>query len=158
LRKLLAQIAAESLVRAAHEAHEHVGNLAPLVSPLMCSASELKPMKFPRFEIAQLQLNAGVWSSRRSSVLFSLPSRLSPALKHAGPARACVTVRYGAEDVELEITDDGGAGEGVANGVSGHGLAGMRERVALYRGSLTTGPHPAGGYAVSARLPYELHS
>ena len=76
---------------------------------------------------------------------------LTNALKHAGPARARVLVRYGAEDVELEIADDGA---GSANGdAGGHGLAGMRERVSLYGGRLEAGPDTGGGFLVRARLP-----
>jgi signal transduction histidine kinase len=76
---------------------------------------------------------------------------LTNALKHAGPARARVLVRYGADDVELEIADDGA---GSANGdAGGHGLAGMRERVSLYGGRLEAGPGTGGGFLVRARLP-----
>jgi signal transduction histidine kinase len=76
---------------------------------------------------------------------------LTNALKHAGPARARVTVRYGAEELELEIADDGaGTGDG---GGSGHGLIGMRERVSLYGGDLHAGRRAGGGYALRARLP-----
>jgi signal transduction histidine kinase len=82
---------------------------------------------------------------------------LTNALKHAGPARARVTIHYGATEIELKITDDGRATGVLSDTRSGHGLVGMRERVALHRGSLTTGTHPSGGYAVSVRLPYEAH-
>jgi signal transduction histidine kinase len=82
---------------------------------------------------------------------------LTNALKHAGPARAHVAVRYRAADLELEITDDGAGGRGAEPG-NGHGLVGMRQRVALHRGSLHTGARPDGGYAVKVRLPYELRS
>jgi glucose-6-phosphate-specific signal transduction histidine kinase len=51
----------------------------------------------------------------------------------------------------LQITDDG-QGAAVADG-AGHGLTGMRERVALYNGMLRTGPLPGGGYQVTATLP-----
>ena len=78
---------------------------------------------------------------------------LTNALRHAGPARACVLVRYGEADVEVEVADDGaGAKEGDG---TGHGLVGMRERVALYGGELTTGKADAGGYVVRARLPFD---
>jgi signal transduction histidine kinase len=78
---------------------------------------------------------------------------LTNAIKHGGRARAVVRVRYGADDLELEVIDDGpGASNGV---VSGHGLAGMRERVRLYGGELETGRRPEGGYAVRARLPVD---
>ena len=77
---------------------------------------------------------------------------LTNALKHAGPARAWVTVRYGPDALELEIADDG-SGSGGDGGGSGHGLVGMRERVGLYGGELAAGTRPEGGFAVRARLP-----
>ena len=77
---------------------------------------------------------------------------LTNALKHAGPASACVTVRYHATAVELEITDTGSAPP-AKPGDGGHGLAGVRERVALFGGRLESGPRPQGGYALRALLP-----
>ncbi len=76
---------------------------------------------------------------------------LTNALRHAGPARAWVAVRYGGDDVEIEVENDGRSdsdGE-----VGGHGLVGMRERVALCGGELTAGPRKGGGFSISARLP-----
>ena len=77
---------------------------------------------------------------------------LTNALKHAGPATARVTVRYGDGELDLEISDDGvGTGNGAG---AGQGLAGIRERVAVFGGDVETGQRPEGGYAVRARLPY----
>jgi signal transduction histidine kinase len=76
---------------------------------------------------------------------------LTNALKHAGPARAHVYLRYGPDELELEVLDDG-AGNG-SGGSSGHGLAGIRERVGIYGGKLDAGARPEGGYALRARLP-----
>jgi signal transduction histidine kinase len=76
---------------------------------------------------------------------------LTNALKHAGPARARVVVRYGADAVELEVSDDGAGAPGAPG--TGHGLVGMRERVALYRGELQAGRRREGGWALHARLP-----
>jgi signal transduction histidine kinase len=76
---------------------------------------------------------------------------LTNALKHARAAKARVTVRYAPDALALEIADDGigvGSGDG-----AGHGLAGMRERVAVFGGELEAGPEPQGGFAVRARLP-----
>ena len=74
------------------------------------------------------------------------------SLKHAGEARASVSIRYGHDSLELEIVDDGtGAPTRVASG--GHGLVGMRERVALYGGRLDAGRRPSGGFAVRVLLP-----
>jgi signal transduction histidine kinase len=76
---------------------------------------------------------------------------LTNTLKHARPAHAHVTVRYRTDDVELEVVDDGRGNE---NGLhAGHGIAGMRERVRLYGGTLETGHRNGGGFTVRARLP-----
>jgi len=77
---------------------------------------------------------------------------LTNTRKHGGPqASARVLLRYCEDVMMLQITDDGrGAAE--ADG-AGHGLTGMRERVALYHGTLHAGPRPGGGYQVTARLP-----
>jgi signal transduction histidine kinase len=77
---------------------------------------------------------------------------LTNALKHAGPARASVHIRYGDEQIEVEVTDDG---RGATNGAGSdrHGLIGMQERVALYGGELETGSRDGGGFVVRARLP-----
>ena len=87
---------------------------------------------------------------------------LTNVLRHAGPARAEVTVGCADRAVTIEVTDDGqgrpvplaAAGGYPAEGYGGgHGLAGMRERVALFGGDLHAGPRPDGGFAVRARLP-----
>jgi signal transduction histidine kinase len=76
---------------------------------------------------------------------------LTNVLKHAGPAHARVIVRYASGELELEIADDGrGPGEA---GDPGHGLVGMRERVALYDGELDAGARNGGGFVVRVRLP-----
>ena len=86
---------------------------------------------------------------------------LTNALKHAGPASARVTVRYGRDELDIEVSDDGTAPPAEnANGArapsgGGHGLVGMRERVALFGGDLAAGHRRDGGYAVKARLPIE---
>jgi signal transduction histidine kinase len=78
---------------------------------------------------------------------------LTNALKHAGPARAEVRLRYAPHGLDVEICDDGrGVVEPNRDG-AGHGLIGMRERVALYGGKLVAGPRQDGGYEVRAHLP-----
>ena len=77
---------------------------------------------------------------------------LTNALKHAGESNASVNIRYGSDSLELEIADDGtGVPAPVSSG--GHGLVGMRERVALYGGRLDAGRHPSGGFVVRVLLP-----
>ena len=80
---------------------------------------------------------------------------LTNVLKHGGGV-ARVLVRYSPGAVAVEIADDGRAGAAdvaPAEG-TGHGLIGMRERVAVFGGELTAGPVPGGGYRMAARLPY----
>jgi signal transduction histidine kinase len=81
---------------------------------------------------------------------------LTNALRHAGPARAWVVVRYGEKNLELEIANDGRSDGN--NPAGGHGLVGMKERVAVYGGELESGPRPGGGFAVRARLPIEAEA
>ena len=78
---------------------------------------------------------------------------LTNVMKHAGPARASVRLVYGERFLEIEIADDGRGG--TVNG-HGHGIAGMRERVAMFGGSLAAGGRDdGGGFVVRARLPVE---
>jgi signal transduction histidine kinase len=82
---------------------------------------------------------------------------LTNALKHAGPARARVRVAYEPDAVLVEVTDDGVGTTVPAAPGSGHGLVGIRERVAIVGGEVDAGPRPDGGYVVRARLPYAVH-
>jgi signal transduction histidine kinase len=86
---------------------------------------------------------------------------LTNVVKHAGPAQAQVTIGYRDQDVTVEVTDDGrgaAAPAGDGRGGTGHGLVGMRERVAAFGGDLETGPRPGGGFRVAARLPLAADS
>jgi signal transduction histidine kinase len=84
--------------------------------------------------------------------LFRLTQEaLTNVLKHARGAHAGVVLRYTDAAVELAVHDDGRAA--ASDTGLGHGLIGMRERVALYGGSLEAGPQPGGGFAVDAVLP-----
>lgn len=81
---------------------------------------------------------------------------LTNTLKHAGPARATVTIRYVKNAVELEIQDDGRGSVQIESLESnGRGLIGMRERVTLHGGEFTAGKAPGTGFIVRAKLPYK---
>jgi signal transduction histidine kinase len=79
---------------------------------------------------------------------------LTNALKHAPGSHAEVVIRFLENRVDLEIADDGD--ELAAPDGLGHGLVGMRERVALYGGTLEAGPREGGGYVLRAALPVEV--
>jgi signal transduction histidine kinase len=78
---------------------------------------------------------------------------LTNALKHAGPAEVEVTLRYAPRALSILVTDDG-RGAASPNGAGGgHGLVGMRERVALYGGRFDAGPREGQGFQVAVELP-----
>ena len=74
---------------------------------------------------------------------------LTNTVRHAGAGRADVVLNYADLEVTVEVTDDGRGGE---PGPGGHGIAGMRERVAALGGDLTAGSGP-GGFRVRATIP-----
>ena len=78
---------------------------------------------------------------------------LTNALKHAGPTRASVDISFFGEALEIRVVDDGRGPSRNGSGRVGHGLIGMRERVALYGGQLLAEPRPGGGFQVVARFP-----
>lgn len=75
---------------------------------------------------------------------------LTNVAKHVGPTRVSLALRRRPDELEIEVVNDGPARSLGLEG--GHGLIGMRERVALYGGTLVTGPHEQG-FRVCARLP-----
>ncbi|WP_037970283.1 sensor histidine kinase [Streptosporangium amethystogenes] len=87
------------------------------------------------------------------SVYRIVQEALTNVVRHAAPARCRVSVEASAGEVRVEVADDG-PGERMLPGGPGHGLVGMRERVAVYGGSLTAGRRPEGGFGISARMPY----
>jgi signal transduction histidine kinase len=79
---------------------------------------------------------------------------LTNAARHAAGARVGVSLRYEPDVLDVAVVDDGGRRTDPADGApgGGRGLLGMRERVAVFAGSLEAGP-AGGGFAVHARLP-----
>ena len=75
---------------------------------------------------------------------------LTNTRRHARARRARVRLDHSPCSLRIEVTDDG---RGPSGGPAGHGLIGMRERAALYGGTLTTGTTPDGGFRVVADLP-----
>jgi signal transduction histidine kinase len=80
---------------------------------------------------------------------------LTNVRKHAGGAPTHVSLRYGAREVDVEITNEAGRAPAAMNGGGGHGLFGMRERVRLFGGKFEAGERAEGGFRVHARLPLE---
>lgn len=79
---------------------------------------------------------------------------LTNVIKHAGPGTpARVRLEWTDDELVVRVRDEGARGPVPAPPRGGHGLTGMRERAALHGGTVDTGPHPAGGWAVRLRLP-----
>ncbi len=76
---------------------------------------------------------------------------LTNTLKHARASQADVLVRYGPDELQIEVRDDGD-GTSTDDGL-GHGLVGVRERVKIYGGEMSTGAATGGGFILSTRLP-----
>jgi signal transduction histidine kinase len=78
---------------------------------------------------------------------------LTNVMKHAGPAASArVEVRRTHAGLAIDVLDDGRGHDPSSDG-QGHGLTGMRERVAVFGGELDAGPLPDGGFRVGARIP-----
>lgn len=79
---------------------------------------------------------------------------LTNTLKHSvDPSRIGIVIVYGAEAVTVDIRDDGARTTGATAEGIGHGVIGMRERAAVYGGTVDAGPDSAGGWRIHAHLP-----
>jgi signal transduction histidine kinase len=79
---------------------------------------------------------------------------LTNTLKHGGPdVRASVQVAYDPEAVSVLVADDGRGAASLDDG-AGHGLLGMRQRIAVHDGTVVARPRPGGGFEVRATVPY----
>jgi signal transduction histidine kinase len=148
LRRLLGVLRQDSEVQASLSPVPGLANLDSLLAEVGKAGLAVRV----RVEGTPLQLPAGVDLSAYRIVQEALTN----VVKHASPAHAEVTIGYRDRDVTVEVVDDGRgavppAGDGREG--TGHGLIGMRERVAAFNGELEVGPRPGGGYRVAARLP-----
>ncbi|MEH1126746.1 sensor histidine kinase [Micromonospora sp. CPCC 206061] len=80
---------------------------------------------------------------------------LTNTVKHAAGATATVTLGYEVEHLRVEVLDNGGRPNASTATGNGRGLVGLRERMAIYGGTLDAGPRPTGGYRVRAVIPLE---
>jgi signal transduction histidine kinase len=84
-----------------------------------------------------------------------LQEALSNVLRHAGPVPTAVAVHHDATALTVSVEDDGAIMPSPRDdgGPGGHGLLGLRERVAVLGGAVEAGPRPGGGFALRARFP-----
>lgn len=111
-----------------------------------------------RLADVQVELQRGPIPALPSAVNLSayriVQEALTNIIKHAAPARCTVRITTESNELHLEVINDGAPSRPV--GKPGHGLIGMRERAALHHGTLVAGAQPDGGFAVHARLPYQV--
>ena len=91
------------------------------------------------------------------SIYRVMQEALTNVVKHAPGARVVADLTVAPGKIRLDIRDDGGPGGGLPRAVpgTGHGITGMRERIAAFGGWLVAGPVPGGGFHVSAEIPLE---
>jgi signal transduction histidine kinase len=149
-----AQRALEEMRRLLGMLREDEGDLALTPPPSLRRLPEL----INRFADAGLHANLVVEGEPRDlppgtdvSAYRIIQEALTNALRHSGTSKAQVVVTYAADRLELQVLDEGQGPQDTTG--AGHGLIGIRERVAIYGGELQTGTRPGGGYALKARLP-----
>ncbi|MBN6051785.1 hypothetical protein JYK22_07545 [Nonomuraea sp. RK-328] len=79
---------------------------------------------------------------------------LTNTMKHAAGAAAAVTIGHRGGSLEIEVTDTGGTPSAQSRTGAGRGLIGLRERVALYGGTLEAAPRAGGGFRLRADIPW----
>jgi signal transduction histidine kinase len=125
-----------------------LGNLAELVDQMRSAGLQVSVTR--RGEAGQWGPGAGL------AVYRVVQEALTNVLKHAGPtAWVSVTLTHRADEMEIDVVDDGGGrgGCGEATGGGGHGLVGMAERVGAYGGVLEVGPQ-GRGWRVKAMMVF----
>ena len=149
-RRALAEMG--SLLGVLRAGHDEVIDRAPQpgLGDLEALVNEARAAGLP----VELEVDASLaplQSGVELSVYRIVQEALTNARRHAGDARARVSVGSRDDQLVVEVVDDG---PGVpATGGSGLGLVGMRERVGVFGGSLEAGPRPAGGFRVRAAFP-----
>jgi signal transduction histidine kinase len=100
---------------------------------------------------------AGMPPGAELAVYRIVQEDLTNTLKHAtGPSRVSVAITHGPGSVTVDVHDDGARSTG--RPAAGHGLAGMRERAAVYAGQVSAGPDASGGWHVQARLALPIEA
>ncbi|MCO8271644.1 histidine kinase [Actinoplanes sp. TRM 88003] len=123
-----------------------LGGLAALVDRVRDSGVEV--------ELVERGQRGSLPSGVELAVYRLVQEALTNTVKHASGAAVRVLVEYAEDVLKAEVTDTGGRGGATATG-SGQGLIGLRERLAVYGGTLEAGPRLRGGYRVRARIPLE---
>ncbi len=154
----------ESIRATGQEAIGEMGTLLGLLDSSPRSSREPQPSLadldalVSRMRDAGLSVDLEIEGQRRElpaalelSAFRVMQEGLTNSLKHARAAHVRAVLRYREDELKVDVADDGVAG---GNGVgTGRGLAGMRERVEVFGGTLEAGPQPGGGWTLHATFP-----
>jgi signal transduction histidine kinase len=154
----------ESIRATGQEAIGEMGTLLGLLDSSPRSSREPQPSLadldglVSRMRDAGLSVDLEIEGQRRElpaalelSAFRVMQEGLTNSLKHARAAHVRAVLRYREDELQVDVADDGVAG---GNGVgTGRGLAGMRERVEVFGGTLEAGPRPSGGWTLHATFP-----
>jgi signal transduction histidine kinase len=148
LNRLLGVLRASNGAAAERRPQPGIGQLAGLVEELRAAGLEVDA----RVEGEARPLPPAVDLSAYRIVQEATTN----VLKHAHARRVDIRVHYTETMLAVDVRDDGAGNGADPTSSSGHGLIGMRERVALFGGELRAGRNPAGGFSVHARLPLDI--
>jgi signal transduction histidine kinase len=154
----------ESIRATGQEAISEMGTLLGLLDSSPRSSREPQPSLadldglVSRMRDAGLRVDLEIEGQRRElpaalelSAFRVIQEGLTNSLKHARAAHVRAVLRYREDELQVDVADDGVAG---GNGVgTRRGLAGMRERVEVFGGTLEAGPQPGGGWTLHATFP-----
>ena len=98
-------------------------------------------------------IKAELPSALDSAAYRILQESLTNVIRHAGPSHVCIGIHYSEHELRITVSDNGCGTPSPLEATTGRGIAGMRERCELLGGHLTAGPHPEGGFRVTATLP-----
>lgn len=104
-----------------------------------------------------LRLHPGLQSSVQLTLYRIVQEALTNVLRHAGPVHVRVVMHQEEDRVRVEVRNQRGHG-GASAEPGGHGLPGMRQRVAMFGGELVAEPTEDGGFVVRAVVPVDLEA
>jgi signal transduction histidine kinase len=139
------------VLRDAHDGrvpHPGLGQIDELIAEARHAGIDIKLESEPATEALPSAVDSAAYRILQESI--------TNVIRHVGPTRVTIRLRYGVDSLELCVTNERGdsSSDGGTSAVPGRGITGMRERCSLLGGDLDAGPTADGGFAVSARLPF----
>jgi signal transduction histidine kinase len=150
LRVVLSLLREEGIAEVALSPAPRLADLEDLVETVRASGTSV--------ELQLADIGQPLSPALQLSVYRIVQEALTNVVKHAPTARARVSIAVSGADVRVEVVDEGDPDRRHEERrvLPGHGIAGMRERIGAFGGSLVAGPCPEGGFRVLAEIPVNL--